>query len=103
MDLSNDDISGPRAGERLGGHLGLAAVIGLSVSVIAPSMAVAFNATLAAGAAGDAVPLVFLLGAVIMVPIALAFAGFSRAISSAGSAMTFVGASLGARPGALAG
>ena len=43
-------------------NLGLIEALGLSLSIIAPTMAMAFNVTLAVGAAGAAAPLAFWRG-----------------------------------------
>jgi amino acid transporter len=81
----------------------LAGVIGLSIALMGPSLTVAFNVTLVAAAVGNAAPLVFLLGMLNMIPIAIAFASFSRSYPSAGSAIAFIEVVLGPRAGALAG
>lgn len=75
----------------------------LSLAIIAPTLAMAFNVPLAVQAAGRAAPLSFLLGGAAMALIGLSFVAFSRRIASAGSATTYVGAVLGDRLGFLAG
>lgn len=75
----------------------------LSLAIIAPTLAMAFNVPLAVQAAGRAAPLAFLLGGAAMAMIGLSFVAFSRRFASAGSASTYVGAVLGDRLGFLAG
>ncbi|HEV7441571.1 MAG TPA: APC family permease [Steroidobacteraceae bacterium] len=75
----------------------------LSLAVIAPTLAMAFNVTLATQAAGQAAPLAFLIGGVGMALIGLSFVAFSRRIASAGSAYAYVDAVFGQRWGFLAG
>ncbi len=75
----------------------------LSLAIIAPTLAMAFNVPLAAQAAGRAAPLAFLVGGAAMALIGLSFVAFSRRIASAGSAASYVSAVLGDRLGFLAG
>lgn len=75
----------------------------LSLAIIAPTLAMAFNVPLAAQAAGQAAPLAFLVGGAAMAMIGLSFVAFSRRIASAGSAASYVSAVLGDRLGFLAG
>ena len=75
----------------------------LSLAIIAPTLAMAFNVPLAAQAAGVAAPLAFLVGGGGMALIGLSFVAFGRRIASAGSACAYVEAVFGARWGFLAG
>ncbi|MDR7038904.1 amino acid transporter [Methylobacterium sp. BE186] len=75
----------------------------LSLAIIAPTLAMAFNVPLAAQAAGRAAPLAFLIGGGAMALIGLSFVAFSRRIATAGSAFAYVEAVFGRRLGFLAG
>lgn len=84
-------------------NLGLLEAIGLSLSIIAPTMAMAFNVSLGVGVAGRAVPLAFALGAVALAIVGLSFAAFARRVAHAGSAYAYIAGAFGARMGFLAG
>jgi amino acid transporter len=84
-------------------NLGLLEAIGLSLSIIAPTMAMAFNVSLGVGVAGHAVPLAFALGAVALAIVGLSFAAFARRVAHAGSAYAYIAEAFGARMGFLAG
>ncbi|MEW6121847.1 MAG: APC family permease [Pseudomonadota bacterium] len=88
---------------RLKRNLGLFEAIGLSLSVIAPTMAMALNVTLAVGAAGVAAPLGFAVGTVMVVVVGLSFIFFSRRVSRTGSAYAYIGDTFGPKAGFLAG
>ncbi|GEP05353.1 APC family permease [Methylobacterium oxalidis] len=75
----------------------------LSLAIIAPTLAMAFNVPLAVQAGGRAAPLAFLIGGAAMALIGLSFVAFSRRIATAGSAYAYVGAVFGRRSGFLAG
>ena len=75
----------------------------LSLAIIAPTLAMAFNVSLAAQAAGRATPLAFLIGGATMALIGLSFVAFARRVTSAGSAYAYVDAVFGRRWGFLAG
>ncbi len=83
--------------------LGLIEAIALSTSVIAPTMAMAFNVTLTAQAAGPAAPLSFAIGTLVLAIVGLSFIGFARHMAHAGSAYAYLQASFGPRTGFLAG
>lgn len=84
-------------------NLGLVEAVALSLSIIAPTMAMAFNVTLAVDAAGRAAPLAFLIGTVALAVVGVAFVAFSRKVAHAGSAYAYIGATFGPRAGFLAG
>lgn len=84
-------------------NLGLVEAVGLSLSIIAPTMAMAFNVTLAAGAAGRAAPLAFGIGTVALVIVGLSFVAFARRVAHAGSAYAYITAEFGPRAGFMAG
>ena len=88
---------------RLTRRLGLIEAIGLSLSVIAPTMAMAFNVTLAAQAAGPAAPLAFAVGTIVVGTVGLSFVAFARRLAHAGSAYAYLQAAVGPRAGFLTG
>ena len=83
--------------------LGLLEAVGLSIAIIAPTMGMAFNITLAAQVAGPAAPLSFVIGTAFMLIVALSFAAWSRRLFHAGSAYGFITEAFGSRWGFMAG
>ncbi len=83
--------------------LGLLEAVGLSIALIAPTMGMAFNVTLAAQVAGPAAPLSFVIGTGVMLVVALSFAAWSRRLSHAGSAYGFITEAFGSTWGFMAG
>ncbi len=83
--------------------LGLLEAIGLSIALIAPTMGMAFNVSLAAQVAGPAAPLSFLIGTGVMLVVSLSFAAWCRRVSHAGSAYRFISEAFGVRWGFIAG
>ena len=83
--------------------LGLAEAMALSLSIVGPSMAMAFNVPLAVRAAGQAAPLAFAIGTLALGVVALAFVRFSRRVAHAGSAYAYIGQTFGWRWGFVAG
>lgn len=83
--------------------LGLPEALGLSLSIVGPSMAMAFNVSLAVRAAGRAAPLAFAIATIALGIVALAFVRFSRSVAHAGSAYAYIGRCFGWRWGFLAG
>ena len=77
--------------------------IGISVALMAPSMAANINPQGTAGSVGRAVPLAFALATVGVLFVAYTFVRLCQAYHHAGSVYGFVGATLGARPGVVAG
>ncbi|MCX2929750.1 APC family permease [Mycobacterium sp. CVI_P3] len=77
--------------------------VGVSVALMAPSMAININPQGTAAAVGRAVPLAFLLATVGVLLIAHTFVRLSQRFSHAGSVYAFVGATLGPRAGSVAG
>ena len=63
-------------------NLGLIEAVALSLSIIAPTMAMAFNVTLAVGAAGRAAPLAFAVGTVALAIVGLSFVAYNHASST---------------------
>ncbi len=84
-------------------NLGLMEAVALSLSIVAPTMAMAFNVTLAVGAAGSAAPLAFAIGTVALAIVGLSFVAFGRRIAHAGSAYAYISTEIGPRAGFLAG
>ena len=77
--------------------------IAISVSLIAPGMAMLLNTSGVAVAAGGSTPLAFLLGGVGCLALAFVVIGFSRRMASAGYAYTYASRSLGREGGFIAG
>jgi amino acid transporter len=84
-------------------NLALIEAIGLSLSIIAPTMAMAFNVTLAVGAAGRAAPLAFAVGTVALAIVGLSFVAFARRVAHAGSAYAYIAREFGLHAGFVAG
>jgi len=83
--------------------LGLLEAVGLSIALIAPTMGMAFNVTLAAQVAGPAAPLSFVIGTGVVLVVALSFAAWCRRLSHAGSAYGFIREAFGSSWGFMAG
>ena len=77
--------------------------VGLSLALMAPSMAANINPQGAALAAGRAVPLAFLIAAVGVLFVAYTFVRLCQYYRHSGSVYAFVGATLGPRAGVIAG
>jgi amino acid transporter len=84
-------------------RLSLPEAVGLSLSIICPSVTAAFNVTLVASAAGPAAPLAFAIGTVAMALIALSFMACTHRVAHAGSAYAYIAHTFGNRPGFIAG
>ncbi len=77
--------------------------VGISVALMAPSMAANINPQGTATLVGRATPLAFFLAAVAVLLIAYVFVRLCQYYRHAGSVYAFAGATLGARAGAVAG
>ena len=77
--------------------------VGISVALMAPSMAANINPQGTAGLVGRATPLAFLLAAVAVLLIAYVFVRLCQYYRHAGSVYVFAGATLGSRVGFVAG
>jgi amino acid transporter len=77
--------------------------VGISVALMAPSMAANINPQGTAGLVGRATPLAFFLAAVAVLLIAYVFVRLCQYYRHAGSVYVFAGATLGSRAGAVAG
>jgi amino acid transporter len=76
---------------------------GFSLSIIAPTLAMAFATTLTTQSAGWATPLAYLIGGMIVTIVALSFVAFGRRVAHAGSVYAYVGSVLGSPSGFVAG
>jgi amino acid transporter len=83
--------------------LGIWAAVGLSVALMAPSMAANINPQGSVQTAGRAVPLTFLIAAVGVLFVAYSFVRLTQYFHHSGSAYAFVGGTLGPRAGVFAG
>jgi amino acid transporter len=77
--------------------------IAISVSLIAPGMAMLLNVSGVAVVAGGSTPLAFLLGGIACLALAFVVIGFTRRMASAGYAYTYASRSLGKSGGFIAG
>src|SRR5260221_2963499 len=85
------------------GSLRIWGAIAISVSVIAPGMAMLLNVSGVAIVAGGSPPLAFLLGGIACLALAFVVIGFTRRMASAGYAYTYASRSLGKEAGFMAG
>jgi amino acid transporter len=93
----------PPGGPGLKRSLSVWQAVGLSVALMAPSMAANINPQASAGTAGRAVPLTFLIAAVGVLLVAYSFVRLCQYFHHSGSVYAFVGATLGPRAGVVAG
>ena len=100
---SPDLIPGAGSGQLARGSLRLWDAIAISVSVIAPGMAMLLNVSGVAAVAGGSTPLAFLLGGIGCLALAFVVIGFTRRMASAGYAYTYASRSLGKEAGFMAG
>lgn len=100
--VGSPGASGP-GGPVLRRELSIWEAIGVSVALMAPSMAANINPQGTAGLVGRAVPLAFLIGTVAVLFIAYTFVRLSQRFNHSGSVYGFVGATLGPRSGAFSG
>jgi amino acid transporter len=84
-------------------RLSLPEAVGMSLSIICPTVTAAFNITLVAQACGPAAPLAFAIGTVAMALVALSFIAFTRRVAHAGSAYAYISQTFGSRMGFVAG
>ena len=78
-------------------------VIGLSIGLMAPSMAISINPQGAIASVGRAIPLSFVISMIGALFVAYGFARLSQHFNHSGSVLGLVGATLGARAGVVAG
>jgi amino acid transporter len=91
------------SGPRLRRNLSVWQAVGLSVALMAPSMAANINPQQTGVAAGRAVPLAFVMSAVGVLLVAYGFVRLCQYYQHAGSVYAFVGATLGPRTGVVSG
>jgi len=77
--------------------------VGISLALMAPSMAANINPQGTAGSVGRAVPLAFALATIGVLLIAWTFVRLTQRFNHAGSVYGFVGATLGPRAGVISG
>ena len=92
-----------REGTSLRRSLSVWQAVGLSVALMAPSMAANINPQGTAGLVGRATPLAFFLAALAVLLIAYVFVRLCQYYRHAGSVYVFAGATLGPQAGAVAG
>ena len=92
-----------QGGPKLAKSLSLWQVVGVSVALMAPSMAANINPQGSVGTVGRAVPLTFVIALVGVLFIAYVFARLTQRFHHSGSVYGFVGATLGPRAGVIAG
>lgn len=102
---SGTETGAPRAGRPGGLHreLGVMEAAALSISIMAPTAAMALNGSLSASYAGPATALAFVLAFATILLVSYAFIQFARKYATAGSVYRFNGTALGARIGFLSG
>jgi len=96
-------MSAPVRESKLRPSLSVWQAVGISVALMAPSMAANINPQGTAGLVGRATPLAFFLAAVAVLLIAYVFVRLCQYYRHAGSVYVFAGATLGPRAGAVAG
>lgn len=96
-------MPGASSGGGLRRSLSIWQAIGLSIALMAPSMAANINPQASAATAGRAVPLAFLIAAVGVLLVAYTFVRLCQYYHHSGSVYAFVGATLGPRAGVVAG
>jgi amino acid transporter len=103
MANTSTNLDGAKIGELAHGSLRLWDAIAISVSVIAPGMALLLNVSGVSFVAGGSTPLAFLLGGVACLALAFVVIGFTRRMATAGYAYTYASRSLGKEAGFMAG
>lgn len=103
MDTVIDSPATGRTGPALRRNLSVWQAVGLSVALMAPSMAANINPQQTGIAAGRAVPLAFFLSALGVLLVAYGFVRLCQYYQHAGSVYAFVGATLGPRTGVVSG
>ena len=93
----------PASAPGLKRSLSVWAAVGLSIALMAPSMAANINPQAGATTAGRTVPLTFLIAAVGVLLVAYSFVRLCQYFHHSGSVYAFVGATLGPRTGVVAG
>jgi len=84
-------------------RLRLPEAVGLSLSVVSPTVTAAFNITLVVQATGPAAPLALAIGMVATGLVSLSFMSFTHRVAHAGSAYAYIAHTFGRRAGFIAG
>ncbi len=100
--IARDDGAAAKP-KRLRRELSIWEAIGISVALMAPSMAANINPQGSALTVGRAVPLTFVIATLGVLLVAYTFVRLCQAFHHAGSVYGFVGATLGPRSGVVAG
>jgi amino acid transporter len=95
--------SGDSGGPKLRRELSIWEAIGISLALMAPSMAANINPQGTSALIGRAVPLAFVLATMGVLLVAYTFVRLAQRFHHSGSVYGFVGATLGPRAGVLAG
>lgn len=93
----------PGTGQLARGSLRTVDAVAISISVLSPAMAMQLNTGGVAAVAGGSTPLSFLLGGIACLALGFVVIGFTRRMSAAGYAYTYLSRSLGRRWGFMAG
>jgi len=91
------------SGKKLVKNLNVWEAVGISVALMAPSMAANINPQGTAGVIGRAVPVAFAMATIAVLLIAYGFVRLCQNFNHAGSIYGFVGATMGPRAGVVAG
>ncbi|MEI6108690.1 MAG: APC family permease [Actinomycetes bacterium] len=91
------------SGNKLSKSLNIWEVIGISIALMAPSMAANINPQGPASVVGTAVPLAFFIAAIGVALVSYGFIRLTQAFNHAGSVYGLVGKTLGPRTGVIAG
>src|ERR1700754_2745888 len=102
--MSSPQPTSAQPAQRLAkGTLSTLDAVAISISILAPGMAMLLNVPGVAVIAGGSTPLAFLLGGVACLALAFVVIGFTRRMASAGYAYTYASRSLGQGAGFMAG
>lgn len=85
------------------GTLSTSDAVAISVTVLAPGMAMLLNVPGVAAVTGASTPLAFLLGGLACLALAVVVVGFTRRMAAAGYAYTYISRSLGRTTGFVSG
>jgi len=96
-------MAGNPNGRRLRRNLTVWQAVGLSVALMAPSMAANINPQFTAQTVGRAVPLAFLFAAIGVLLVGYGFVRLCQYYQHSGSVYAFVGSTLGPRAGVVSG
>jgi amino acid transporter len=100
---NRNPVSGEPVQRLAKGTLSTVDAVAISISILAPGMAMLLNVPGVALIAGGSTPLAFLLGGIACLALAFVVIGFTRRMASAGYAYTYASRSLGKPAGFMAG